>query len=199
MVIILVFKNLIIKSYIINKIEQATLTNSFTRECYLDNDLQVIEYVTDDIAVYEYYDEDDVKKDIIEVQNFNSKKIYSIDTTTNTITDTRDYEEDFTENVEYKETKFNQNKTLYEDIKSGSIKNFKFTNLEEANYIVFQVYHKDSAYEIFFLNLNTNFIDKVIMIGANKNSYTSIVRDYNIINEDNSSQIDLYLKMTEGL
>lgn len=61
-VFMLLSKNLILKSYILNKVNKATLSNVFNRECFLDNDLQVIEYVKNDIVVYEYYDEDGIKK-----------------------------------------------------------------------------------------------------------------------------------------
>ncbi len=199
LVLILVSKSLLIKLYIISKIEQPTLNSSFTRKCYLDNDLQVIEYVTDNVVLYEYYDENNSQKNIIDIEDFNSKKIYSIDTTTNIITDTRDFSENFTQKIEYKETLFNQNKVFCEDIKNGSIKNFRFASVGESKYIVFQVYQNEfSNYTIFFLNLNTNFIDKAIMISENNNYYSSVVRDYNITNENNSSKIDLYLKMVEG-
>lgn len=194
-ILILLSKNLLIKSYIISKVEKATLNDTFTRESYLDNDLQVVEYVNNGIVLYEYFDENDTKKDVIDLQDFNSKKIYSINTTDNTIIST----ENFTVDSEDEEIQFNQNKTLYEDIKTGKLTNFKFNTVGETKYIVFQIYQKENSnYEIFFLNLNTNFIDKVIMISEYQNSYTSVTRSYNIINEENSSKIDEYVKLTKN-
>lgn len=191
--LILSFKNLILKSYILNKVEKASLSDSFTRECYLNNDLQVIEYVNNDIALYENYDEDTIVS--LDLEDFNVQKIYRIDVTNNSIAEEANFEE-----TEDKETVFNQNVSYYQDIKNGKITDFKFSIVGETKYLIFQMeYKENSGYEIFFLNLNNNFIDKCIMIFENDNNYTSVVRDYTIKNEDNSSKIDTYLKMIEGL